>query len=449
MLRRRFLQISGVGAISMAHLKAQTPTIRKASARQASPRGSAENLIIVFLAGGQSHVDGFDLKVGSWTPADFEPTQFGNLLLPAGLFPNLGQQSDKFSLLRCIEGEEAVHQRASYTAQTCHTFNPVFSQEQPHIGSLLAYELESKRSATDILPGFVAINNASSIQGPGMLASTFAALRFNGQDGLPGLQHPDGETLFNRRWQSLLNTDSGDRLQQSSKGSQLSDFHHFFVSGEQMMYEPDVTEAFSFTEEDAARYGSSDVGSGCALAAKILAKNRGTRVVQVTHGGWDQHYDIYNRNVNGSIYQTSGELDLALAAMLEDLSQAPGKRGGSLLDETLVVVTGEFGRTPGPLSSNDGRNHYQYAWSALVAGGGVVPNQAFGGTDPEGWFINDPFWNRGRNITINDLIATMYSSLGVDWSKEIQDTPSGRVYEYTPKVNGQPGYYDDIVEMFG
>ncbi|MCB1042188.1 MAG: DUF1501 domain-containing protein [Acidobacteria bacterium] len=447
MLRRKFIQLTGVGALTVAQLKARTQVLP--SSKTVQPRKSAKNVILVFLAGGQSHVDTFDLKVGNWTPSDFEPGTFGNLYMPAGLFPNLVQHTDKFSILRAMEGKEAVHQRASYQLQTCHTFNPVFSQEQPHLGSLLAYELESERAATDILPGFVAINNTSSIQGPGMLASTYAALRFNGQEGLPGLVHPDGESLFNQRWNSLMKLDGNDRLNPSALGSQVSDYHHFYISGEQMMYEADVTEAFNLTENDLARYGSGDVGSGCALAVKILAKNRGTRVVQVTQGGWDQHYDIYDKNVNSNLYDTTSQLDIALAAMLEDLASLPGAWGGTLLDETLVVVTGEFGRTPGPLSTNDGRNHYQYAWSALMAGGGVVPNQAFGATDPEGWFIQDPFWNRGRNIHINDLIATIYSSMGVDWSKEILDTPSGRVFEYTPKVNGVAGYYDDVFEMFG
>jgi len=445
MLRRSFMQVMGYGSFGLTALRAKGQVLRTKA--EVNPRGSAENLIIVNLKGGPSHVDTFDLKTGSWTPADFEPATIGNITLAGGLFPNLATRTEHFSLLRCLSHNEAVHQRASYLLETCHTFNPTFSKEQPHIGSIIALELASSRSEGDILPPFMAINGL--VQGAGMLSSDTAPFIFEANQGVTGLTHPGGQSLFEKRYQSLLQFDAANRGGKAAQGSTISDYHHFYDLGKQLMYEPALENAFLVSDEELNRYGDSSVGGGCALASKLLAKDLGARVIQINHTGWDSHYDIYDRNINGNIYDLSNSLDRALATLLDDLTATEGKRGGSLLDETLVVVLGEFGRTPGGLSNNQGRDHYPYTYAALLAGGGVIPGQTFGATDPEGWAIVDPFWSENRYITINDLIVTLYSSLGIDWTKEIQDTPSGRVYEYSPKVNGQVGYYKDIVEMFG
>lgn len=449
-MKRRFF-LNGLGVSTAAMLspgfKLNAQSLGETGAGNVTPRGSAENTILVFLQGAPSHVDTFDLKLGSWTPSDFEPTEYGNFLLSQRLFGNLGQHYDKFSLLRCIEGNEAVHQRAQYVIQTGHTFNPVFSKEQPHLGSIVAYELNAKRKDTDILPGFVAINGTSSVHGPGMLASTYAALKFEANSGLAGLNHPGGEDIFNQRYKALQSFDELDRTG-SQNGNQVNDFNHFYELGEGMMYEPDVENSLNVTEDELTKYGDNEVGKACAMAVKLLATNRGTKMVQITQGNWDHHYDIYSPNGNSNIYAQCGQLDPALAAMLEDLAAKPGVRGGSLLDETLVLVVGEFGRTPANLTNNGGRDHYPYCWSALVAGSGIQGNQVFGGTDDQGYFIQDHFWSQNRTISPFDLQATVLSSMGIDWTKEIQETPSGRVYEYTPKVNGEPGYYKDIVEMF-
>ena len=447
MKRRTFLQVFGIGtaAATASGLHANFRT--RASKATVTPRGNARNLILVNLSGGISHVDTFDLKVGSWTPDDFEPATFGNLLMPAGLFPNLVNHADKFSLLRALSGFEQVHQRAQYVVETGQTFNPTFAKEHPHIGSIMALELEAARRADDLLPTFLAIN--ARVQGPGMLPSAYAAFPIDGNDGVPGLIHPDGEAIFKQRYAALQALDV-DRSTTSAKGAVISDYGNFYDAAEKLMYQEELDGVFEVDEASRSRYGSSSVGLGCALAYQTIARDKGTRVVQVNHGSWDHHYDIYVPGAQGGgLYERSAELDLALTALFEDLSAAKGSGNGSLLDETMVVVTGEFGRTPGALSRNAGRDHYPYAYAGLVAGGGIVGGQAFGATDGEGWSITDQFWNKDRYLTMNDLIATMYSSLGIDWTKEIEDTPSGRAYEYTPKQNGVAGYYTDIVEMFG
>lgn len=448
MKRRDFLKHLGFGATALTAMPVLSKVTSRDLARKADviPRGSARNLILINLDGGASHVDTFDFKTGSWTPADFDPVTVGSgFQMPAGLFPNLVQQADKFSLLRCINGTEAVHDRASYIVQTAQTYNPVFAREQPHIGSIIALELEAQRTSNDILPPFLAANG--NVQGPGMLASTYAAFPYNAENGILGLSHPDGQSLFNQRYQSLRALDSS-RSSEAASGAAISDFHNFYTLGEGMMYEPSVTEAFSVSEDDLTRYGNNAFGLACVNAVNTLAANKGTRVIQLNHGGWDHHYDIYSLNEPNNIYAQTASLDQALAAMLQDLADQPGVNGASLLDDTLVVCYGEFGRTPGGLTNNAGRDHYPYVNSALIAGGGTLAGQAFGETDSEGWAIMDQLWSESRYITTFDMVATIYSALGIDWTKEIQDTPSGRVYEYTPKVNGVAGYYREISEIF-
>jgi len=444
MKRRSFFEVMGYGSFGLATLRAKSQV--RQSKVEVAPRNSAENLVIINLKGGPSHVDTFDVKTGSWTPTDFEVATAGNIQLAGVLFPNLLERTDQFSLLRCLNHNEAVHQRASYLLETCHTFNPTFAKEQPHIGSLMAMELAASRRSTDILPPFMAINGL--VQGPGMLSSDNAAFLFSANEGVQGLTHPGGETLFQKRYQSLLRLDSQNRTGTSELGKPISDYHHFYELGTKLMYVPELEGAFTVTDSELERFGNSGVGAGCAIASKLLGKNLGARILQINHGGWDTHYDIYNRAINGNIYELSNSLDQALANLLDDLASQPGNRGGSLLDETLVLAVGEFGRTPGGLSNNEGRDHYPYTYSALIAGGGVSPGKTFGATDAQGYAITDRFWSENRYITVNDLIVTLYSSLGIDWTKEILDTPSGRVYEYSPKVNGQAGYYKDIVGMF-
>lgn len=449
MERRHFLKFIGASTCLSAY--AAAPLRAGASDRRVNvrgkagvtPRGSARNVILVNLQGGITHVDTFDVKQGDWTPEDFQITDHGNFLWPDGLFPNLAAHTDKFSLLRAMSGFEQVHQRAAYLVETAQTFNPTFSKEHPHIGSIMAMELASQRTEADLMPTFLAIN--ARVQGAGMLSTSYQAFPIDPQNGVAGLEHPAGEAVFNARWQMLMDTDDA-RFAQAAQGASISDYHNYYTAAERMMYRSELEGVFEISPENLARYGETGVGAGCAVAYQTLARNAGARVVQVNHGGWDHHNDIYTPDV---LYASTAELDSALAALFEDLAATPGVRGGTLLDETMVVVTGEFGRTPGALSGNAGRDHYPYAYASLVAGGGIVPGQAFGATDREGWAVADQFWSQNRYLTMEDLVATMYSSLGIDWTKEILDTPSGRAYEYTPKYNGIQGYYTDIKEMFG
>jgi len=136
----------------------------------------------------------------------------------------------------------------------------------------------------------------------------------------------------------------------------------------------------------------------------------------------------------------TNELDRALGNLVLDL------RSSGHLSSTLIVVMGEFGRTPGPLNSRDGRDHYRNTMSGLIIGGGIRGGQAIGVTDATGSAVVDPGWRQARPIYPEDVIATIYSALGIDWTKSFATALSGRPFEY---IGGaKAGDYTPIEEAF-
>ena len=143
-------------------------------------------------------------------------------------------------------------------------------------------------------------------------------------------------------------------------------------------------------------------------------------------------------------------LDLAFAVdargrLSGDGSLTLAKTAGDF-DQTLIVMMGEFGRTPGELNLQGGRDHHRDAMSVAMMGGGIAGNRVIGVTDRRGAFVTDPGWSGNRTIRTEDIAATVYSALGIDWTKSIQDTPSGRKFEYVPF--GLSGRYTSVDEAF-
>jgi uncharacterized protein (DUF1501 family) len=160
---------------------------------------------------------------------------------------------------------------------------------------------------------------------------------------------------------------------------------------------------------------------------------------------------IWDRAAESNHYKLCAELDPALASLMEDLSSTPSKTDPSktLLDETLVVVMGEFGSTPGALNNMAGRDHHNKVFPALFAGAGVTPGRILGASDKDGARCAETGWHRKEQPRIENVVATMYSALGIDWAKEIRNTPSGRAYVYVDPL-GANGYVptDEIASLY-
>jgi uncharacterized protein (DUF1501 family) len=170
----------------------------------------------------------------------------------------------------------------------------------------------------------------------------------------------------------------------------------------------------------------------------------GTRYIQLTLGGWDNHQNIYAAP-NGDIYGPARQLDLGLGNLIADLAAIPGSGGRSKLDETLIVVKGEFGRTVGRVTGALGRDHY-FIHSTLVAGGGIQGGRVLGETTPDGAFVQEPGWSEQRPVFAEDIAATIYSALGINYTTVRRDDPLGRGFEYIPSTGAYVG--KPIVELF-
>src|SRR5207244_7641240 len=166
-----------------------------------------------------------------------------------------------------------------------------------------------------------------------------------------------------------------------------------YSSARQMMYDPGVNAAFRFTTQERNRYGNSPFGNSCLVARNLVSANLGTRYIQITLGGWDNHQNIYAQNTG--IYVPARQLDVGLSNLIADLAAAPAANGTTRLDETLIVVKGEFGRTVGGLTDLQGRDHY-FVHSALFAGGGVRGGRVIGETSADGQFIEIGGWSEDR-----------------------------------------------------
>jgi uncharacterized protein (DUF1501 family) len=178
-------------------------------------------------------------------------------------------------------------------------------------------------------------------------------------------------------------------------------------------------------------------------ARNLITSDLGTRYIQINHGGWDNHQSIHAPNAG--IYRPARQLDTALANLIADLAVAPGANGKTKLDETLIVVKGEFGRTIGNITGQLGRDHY-FVHSTLVAGGGVRGGLAMGRTTADGAYVEDPGWAEGRPVYAEDIAATIYSALGINYNTVRYDDPLGRGFEYIPTTGGY--YGKPITELF-
>jgi hypothetical protein len=398
-----------------------------------TPIGKAKNCIFVLLSGGQSHTDTFDLKVGAWTPAAFQVEDYSGVRFPRGAMPRLAEQMDSVAMVRSVKSWAAVHELARNWVQIGR--NPVDSKSRiaPHIGSVASLELRPQiRQAT--LPTFIALNTGNDGPGNGYLPPEHAPFMVNpGGGGLPNTTHSAGNVAFDRRYDLLLKLESEERGV-PEHGPAPSEMLQFNLNARMLMYNGQIDQIFRFPVEERVRYGNTAFGNACISARNLLQANIGTRFVQITLGGWDNHQGIYTGAFNaGNGNSLIRQFDNGLGTLIGDMKQS------GLLEETLIVVMGEFGRTTGPLNSASGRDHFLQQ-SVLFAGAGIRGPKVIGATDDLGRMTTEPGWGRERDIRAEDIEATIYSALGIDWTTVRRDDPLGRGFEYVPFAASQDLY---------
>lgn len=423
--RRNFLRL-GSSAVTLSWLagKAQAEPVR-IEKLNVPLLNKAKNCIFILLSGAPSHVDTFDLKVTPGvTPVDvFQPATAGGMLLPTGIMPKLATMTSDFTVIRSMRSWALVHNLAQMWAQIGRNPTAALGDIAPNIGSIVATEFEAQRKPTDVLPTFLALNSQAAV-GSGYLASEYAPFKTNAaQGGLANVSNPDGQTRFNERYAFLEQMD-GDNRSNSPYGRPMEDMDAFYKAAKAMVFNPVVDSAFKFTAAERAPYGNTALGDACLTARKVLAANAGTRFIQITSGGWDDHQNIYDANVLPARVRN---LDAAVSQLIVDL------KANGLFQNTMIVMLGEFGRTTGALSGQQGRDHFVQQF-AFLAGAGIKGGRAIGATNSLGSFSdpNNFGWSRQRDIRPEDLEATIYSALGINYTSIRYDDPFGRGFEYVP-----------------
>ncbi len=405
-VRRDFLKVGALGYFGLS-----LPALLKNQAAQAGTN-KEKSCILVWLGGGPSHTDMFDLKpeASSEYRGEFNPieTNVAGIRISEHL-PTLAQHADKYALLRSVTSPEGSHERATQYLNT--GYKPLPSMEYPSYGAIVAKEKGQAKG----VPSYVTLLNPVDAHGPGYLGGEFAP--FDGGDpSRPGydvrdLKPPIGIPLDRVDRRRTILRDMDDAFRRLDKSSaKIASMETYFQQAYDMVYSPAAREAFDLGREPVAvrdAYGQTNVGQSALLARRLV--EAGVRFVTITSGGWDTHQQNWARLKNNLL----PPVDKGVGTLLSDLHQ----RG--LLDTTMVIVMGEFGRTPKINTQRGGRDHWPHCRSILIAGCGIQGGQVVGASDDKGAYPAE------RPIRVEDLSATIMAKLDIDPTKEYH-APNGR-----------------------
>lgn len=456
--RRNVLQWGGV-ALASTWVDGLVWPLDIRAAGNSNPRGTARHCIFIELGGAISPMDCWDFKETRWTPKDLDVTEVApDLYISRTLFPKLSAQMNRVALVRSLQAPELIHFNGQYHTQTGRSLNPAVAREIPAFGSVIAFELASQRRPSDSFPTYVSTNLTKARAGS--IGAGFLPTWTTGLDLDPGTVfeafggNVEGvNQVLEERWRLLTALAEINEGQRKALGQRASDYQTFYDEAHRLLNDERWPHVFKASTEEKERYGADEFGLGCILARNLLKADAGTRFVYVYDGDrWDHHAGIFDRSAEWNHYRTSTRLDKGLVSLMNDLAEMPGHAPGkSMLDETLIVAQSEFGRTPG-MNPVAGRDHYKGAYTGLYAGGGIIGGRVIGRTDKDGSTCLEPGWPHKTQPFMDNTLASIYSALGIDWRKTVQNTPSGREYMYVDRVNlggAQMMENDEIAPLFG
>ena len=408
--RRDFLRVGALGALGLS-----LPTLLAADQiRTRSNLGAprAKSVILVFLGGGISHHDSFDMKPDAMEEIRGKyssiPTSVTGLRI-CELMPKMAKIMNKVALVRSGTHENDHHETATNWVLSGRFGTPF--GDHPSIGSVVAHET----GFSGVVPPYVAVPKNPSFTWE-LGKSAWIGGRYESfKCGNPNdskfkvrdlsVQGMSSRTLERRR--TLLK--AVDHLAAQVIGNdQITTYDEFGQKAAEMILSPQAQTAFAIDQETPAirdDYGRSEFGQSCLMARRLV--ENGVRFVTVNYGGWDHHEKIFP-----ALDKKLPDFDSGFSALIRDLHS----RG--LLKDTLVACFGEFGRTP-KLNAKAGRDHWGRAGSLLFAGAGVHPGLVLGASDKNGAFVTE------RPVRPADVAWTLYDALGIDPAKHLV-TPEGR-----------------------
>ncbi|MSR53227.1 MAG: DUF1501 domain-containing protein [Gemmataceae bacterium] len=411
--RRGILKLGATGLIGGLSL----PRLLQMQAQASTPvPAKAKACIFLFLEGGPSHIDMFDMKpdAAKEIRGPYKPvaTSVNGIQICEHL-PQIAKLAHKYTILRSHSHNDNGHGTGYHYVMTGYKADfPDGNTKVPNnhlypsIGSIITRELGSKTQ----IPPYIAMPHPLAGGGPGFYGSEYAPFVIEADPSQPDFEVRD-----------LKASDSIDAKRQERRRKLLAEAEKttakgkpetmstYYRQAQELITSPEARKAFDISAEPASvreRYGHTSLGQ-CALLARRLVES-GCRFVGVDHSGWDHHFTIFP-SLEKDMFP---HVDRAYSALLEDLD----KRG--MLDSTLVVLMGEMGRTP-RVNNDAGRDHWSMAQSVLFAGGGIKPGQVIGATDKTAAApTTEP-------VGVPDLLRTIFHQMGVDTTK-VYNTPQGR-----------------------
>jgi uncharacterized protein (DUF1501 family) len=400
MNRRQVMQLAAAGVCGVSASNWLDVLAARASEQQARTK----NCILLWMAGGPSHKDTWDLRPGTEQGGPFRQIQTAvNGIQISEHFPQFARLTNHAAIIRSMSTPEGAHARASYNMHTGYREGQG-GIVYPSIGSIVSKELGDESVA---LPSFVSVGQRS--YGSGFLGARHQPLIVNDPArGVENLRTGLSNDQFSSRVGLLEELEQGFHSTHNAAAAQA----HRTTTGRAVTLMRDTgTRAFDISLEpqaSRAAYGTSKFGEGCLMARRLV--EAGVKFVEVTLGGWDTHQNNFER-----VRQLSSQVDPGMSALVRDLKD----RG--MLDNTLVIWMGEFGRTPriNARGAQPGRDHYPRAWSCVMMGGGIRGGQVIGRTDAEAATVVE------RPVSTFDFMATVCRAVGIDYNKQ-NHAPNGR-----------------------
>lgn len=416
--RRDFVRIGGLSALGLS-----LPALLQLRSGQGAEatKAKAKSCIVIWLDGGPSHLETFDLKPDAPSevrgPFASIPTAVDGIRICEHL-PKLAERMKQAALIRSLTSPLGEHNLGTHYLLTGYAPTPAI--EYPAIGSVVGH----LRGDGGVLPPHIAVPDfrvgGRNLSGNGYLPASARPFSLNSDPARPDFRVPDldfypgiAADRIDRRRDYLA---ALDRL--SREGDASESLPKQFEQAYRLLTSTSAKRAFNLNEEKPetrAAYGPRSIGQSCLLARRLV--EQGVPFVTVNNPGWDTHQNLDTQLRAGYTGAKVGvglipSLDLAVSALMDDLSE----RG--LLESTLIVVMGEFGRTP-KLNTTAGRDHWPRVFSVLLAGGGIQGGQVIGSSDKTGESPHE------QPATPADLAATMFQLLGLDPQFTLQ-TADGR-----------------------
>lgn len=386
MSRRHFMtHLAGASAMTIPALTLGH-TLRTHAQDLKKRRKSA---IMLWMSGGPSTMDIWDLKPGATTGGPFRPISTSGDVQISEHMPLTAKQMHNMAIIRSMSTREADHNRGRYYMHTGYV--PNANIEHPSYGAVISHETIDQRPELEI-PPFVSVGGGST--GPGFLGMAWAPFTVSSTGQVRNLDMGLDDGRLMQRMAALDLIEKG--FIDQNRGSAGVDHQKILKKTLNLMTSEQMA-AFKVASEPAAvkeRYGNTNFGRGCLMARRLVEV--GVPFIEVDLGGWDNHQNIHSTLADTKL----PELDQGMSALVEDLEQ----RG--LLQDTAIIWMGEFSRTPN-INGNAGRDHWARAWSVVVGGAGMKGGIAVGATNADGTAVDtEPY-------TSQDVMASVCQALGI------------------------------------